>query len=32
MKRTAKRPVAAGRMSVKEAWTFAIITGALELL
>ncbi len=27
MKRTANRPVAAGRMSVNEAWTFAIITG-----
>ena len=25
MKRTASRPVAAGRMSVNEAWTFAII-------
>ena len=29
MKRTAKRPVAAGRMSVEEGWAFAIITGAL---
>ncbi len=29
MKRTAKRPVASGRMSVKEGWAFAIITGAL---
>lgn len=29
MKRTAKRPVASGRMSVTEGWTFAIITGAL---
>ena len=28
MKRTASRPVAAGRMSVTEAWAFAIITGA----
>ena len=28
MKRTAKRPVAAGRMSVTEGWAFAIITGA----
>jgi protoheme IX farnesyltransferase len=28
MKRTSKRPVAAGRMSVTEGWTFAIITGA----
>ena len=27
MKRTAKRPVAAGRMSVQEGWIFAIITG-----
>lgn len=29
MKRTAKRPVAAGRMSVDEGWAFAIITGML---
>jgi heme o synthase len=29
MKRTAKRPVAAGRMSVQEGWTFAILSGAL---
>jgi protoheme IX farnesyltransferase len=29
MKRTSKRPVAAGRMSVTEGWVFAIITGAL---
>lgn len=29
MKRTSKRPVAAGRMSVQEGWTFAIITGAV---
>lgn len=29
MKRTAKRPVAAGRMSVNEGWTFAIITGVI---
>lgn len=29
MKRTAKRPVAAGRMSVQEGWAFAILTGAL---
>lgn len=28
MKRTAKRPVAAGRMSVNEGWAFAVITGA----
>ena len=27
MKRTAKRPVAAGRLSVTEGWAFAIITG-----
>jgi protoheme IX farnesyltransferase len=27
MKRTAKRPVASGRMSVQEGWVFAIITG-----
>ncbi len=29
MKRTGKRPVAAGRMSVEDGWAFAIITGAL---
>lgn len=29
MKRTGKRPVASGRMSVQEGWAFAIITGAL---
>jgi len=28
MKRTAKRPVASGRMSVTEGWIFSIITGA----
>ncbi|MCX6317506.1 MAG: heme o synthase [Bacteroidetes bacterium] len=28
MKRTAKRPVASGRMSAEEGWAFAIITGA----
>jgi heme o synthase len=27
MKRTANRPVAAGRMSTEEAWTFAVIAG-----
>jgi protoheme IX farnesyltransferase len=27
MKRTSSRPVAAGRMSVDEAWTFALVTG-----
>jgi len=31
MKRTAKRPVAAGRMTEAEGWTFAIITGALGI-
>lgn len=31
MKRTAKRPVASGRMSVNEAWIFAIITGAMGI-
>ncbi len=31
MKRTAKRPVAAGRMTVTEGWRFAIITGALGI-
>ena len=29
MKRTGKRPIASGRMSVNEGWAFAIITGAL---
>lgn len=29
MKRTSKRPVAAGRMSIQEGWAFAIITGAV---
>ncbi len=29
MKRTAKRPVASGRMSVQHGWAFAIVTGAL---
>jgi heme o synthase len=29
MKRTAKRPVASGRMSVAEGWTFAIVTGVI---
>jgi heme o synthase len=28
MKRTAKRPVASGRLSVQEGWAFAILTGA----
>jgi protoheme IX farnesyltransferase len=31
MKRTAKRPVAAGRMSETEGWIFAIVTGALGI-
>jgi len=32
MKRTAKRPVASGRMSVQEGWAFAIITGIAGIL
>lgn len=32
MKRTAKRPVAAGRMTVTHGWTFAIITGTIGIL
>ena len=32
MRRTADRPVAAGRMTVKEAWAFAIITGAVGIV
>src|SRR5678809_714985 len=32
MKRTAKRPVASGRMTVGEGWAFAIITGAIGVL
>jgi protoheme IX farnesyltransferase len=32
MKRTATRPVAAGRMSETEAWTFATVTGILGLV
>ncbi len=31
MKRTSKRPVAAGRMSVQEGWAFAIILGAVGI-
>lgn len=31
MKRTSKRPVAAGRMSVQEGWAFAILTGAIGI-
>src|SRR6059058_4762751 len=29
MKRTASRPVASGRMKLSEAWTFAIVAGAV---
>src|SRR5215467_13684809 len=29
MKRTAKRPIAAGRMSQQEGWAFAILAGAI---
>jgi protoheme IX farnesyltransferase len=32
MKRTASRPIAAGRMSVAEGWAFAIITGVVGAL
>ncbi|MEO6948767.1 MAG: heme o synthase, partial [Ginsengibacter sp.] len=32
MKRTASRPVASGRMSVNEGWTFAIITGTIGVV
>jgi heme o synthase len=32
MKRTAGRPVAAGRMTVNEAWGFAIITGIVGII
>ncbi len=32
MKRTAKRPIASGRMSEKEGWAFAIITGTMGIL
>ena len=31
MKRTAKRPVAAGRMTHRDGWIFAIITGAIGI-
>ena len=31
MKRTANRPVAAGRMSVEHGWAFAVLTGALGI-
>lgn len=32
MKRTSNRPVAAGRMSVNEGWTFAVLTGLAGVL
>ncbi|MEO5999410.1 MAG: heme o synthase [Chitinophagaceae bacterium] len=32
MKRTAKRPIASGRMSVEEGWAFAAITGIVGVL
>src|SRR3990170_1620465 len=32
MKRTAKRPIAAGRMSMAEGWAFAIICGLAGIL
>lgn len=32
MKRTANRPIAAGRMSVNEGWSFAIIIGGIGVL
>src|SRR6188474_2556128 len=32
MKRTAKRPIAAGRMSIEEGWAFAIICGVAGVL
>jgi len=32
MKRTANRPVASGRMSVQEAWTFAVVAGLAGVL
>lgn len=32
MKRTSKRPVAAGRMSVEEGWIFSIVTGVAGIL
>lgn len=31
MKRTSSRPVAAGRMSITEAWVFAIVTGTVGI-
>jgi heme o synthase len=32
MKRTAKRPIAAGRMTVTQGWTFSIISGTIGIL
>lgn len=32
MKRTSSRPVASGRMTVQQGWSFAIITGAIGVL
>src|SRR5215471_14695737 len=32
MKRTMKRPIAAGRMTVMQGWTFAIVTGIIGIL
>src|SRR4051812_45362927 len=32
MKRTAKRPLASGRMSTTEGWAFAVLSGALGVL
>jgi protoheme IX farnesyltransferase len=32
MKRTAKRPIAAGRMTINQGWTFAIVTGTIGIL
>ena len=32
MKRTAKRPIASGRMSVTEGWAFAVITGVAGVI
>jgi heme o synthase len=32
MKRTAKRPVASGRMSTSEAWTFAVVSGGIGII
>jgi len=32
MKRTANRPIASGRMSVQEAWTFAVVAGLAGVL